>query len=70
MTRISVGADVGDFDVFDNSSTSGVDLTERERALLSTALCLINDRRVWAAMTDAEWDDLESDIAAIEGQLS
>lgn len=70
MVRITVEADIDDFDVFDNVIVGSVSLTERQRALLSTALGLINRRDVWEPITDAEWDQLESDIASIEGELT
>ena len=54
----------------DNVVLEEVPLTERDKALIISALFLVSRRSDWQDMTDAEWDAWEAYIARLTQGLS
>ena len=55
----------------DVSIVSSPDLTERERALLLSALFALENRLVWdSAVDDTAWDIMQDALAEIAGKIS
>lgn len=60
----------GSFLALDDTVTAAVQLTERQRALIRSALFFLEDRVAWNEMTDSQWDEIGASIDGTHRQLS
>lgn len=62
--RTLVSFNESDFSGYTEGSIS-IPITEKQGALLSSALLLLIRRDAWQDMTDEEWDTLESYLSSL-----
>lgn len=62
--------DVGDFAGYDTVPLACDDLTQLERALIISALSVLQSRDAWFEMDQLTWDSLEAVLANIVDRVS
>jgi len=67
--NVKLSLETGDYDVFSDSTIIGVAITERDAAIVQTALQLMMLRDVWQDMSDDDWGDWLSKIAVISAEF-
>lgn len=65
--KITLSLDKSEYDQFTGGAI-GVPITEKQAAILSSVFAYAYIRDAWQEMTDAEWDELSSELAEI-GEL-
>lgn len=68
MYKAIVSFNKVDFEIFIGGSIS-TPLSEKEGALLSSALSFLLIRQAWQEMTDSEWDSFSSELAELAERI-
>lgn len=64
-TTITVAQQLSDYDIYPDTTLTGIVLTQKDAAIVASLFVLSTDRNVWEPISDTDWDNLSSRIAII-----